>query len=38
VQADPSGQAQAVNGAAAQSAIASINTTMQSINADVAAQ
>ncbi|CQR44962.1 hypothetical protein THICB3570008 [Thiomonas sp. CB3] len=38
MQADTTGQAQAMNGAAAQSAVTSFNATMQSINAAVAAQ
>lgn len=38
VQADTTGQAQAMNGAAAQSAVTSFKATMQSINAAVAAQ
>ncbi|WP_298291375.1 hypothetical protein [Thiomonas sp.] len=38
VQADTTGQAQAMNGAAAQSAVTSFNATMQSINAAVAAK
>ena len=38
VQADTTGQAQAMNDAAAQSAVTSFNATMQSINAAVAAQ